>query len=373
MDPVGYPLQVRKPEHAWETRKWRAIRRAEAPTGWSAGAQGFDLYGGSEGVAAGEAVFGREAQQIARHLVAADPDLLYAAKTWVAARGGRELRVVDESGVLYHAESFTIASLGDPDGRAERLVTLAPSNAELVDSLGCFGRVIACEDSSDDPPEVARCERLGPDLGPDLDRIAALGPDLVLSSLTVPGMERVVTGLRARGVPQRVLAPRTLDEVAAEVERVGEDLGVAARGAEVAAAFRAELALMRAWRPARRVRIYLEWWPRPMFTPGAACFSNGLIELAGGVNVFADRPGASVEITPAELVAADPELCFVSWCGVRRDKLDPSNLIRRPGLEALAAARAGRVLPLDERFAGRPGPRVLEAARIMAAAVRGII
>lgn len=351
----------------------RAIRRAEAPAGWPTGSQGFDLYRRTDGTGAGVVLLGRDAQRIARHLVAADPDLLYAAKAWVAARGGRELRVVDEGDILYHAERFTVASLGDPRGPAARLVTLAPSNAELVEDLGRFGRVIACEDSSDEPPEVARCERLGPDLGPDLDRVAALGPDLVLSSLTVPGMERVVTGLRTRGVPQRVLAPRTLDEVAAEIELVAEDLGVGARGAELAAGFRAELAAMRARRPARRVRIYLEWWPRPMFTPGAACFSNDLIELAGGVNVFSDRPGASVEITPAELVAADPELCFVSWCGVRRDKLEPNNLIRRPGLEGLAAARRGRVFPLDERFAGRPGPRVLEAARIMAAAVEGLV
>lgn len=107
-----------------------------------------------------------------------------------------------------------------------------------------------------------------------------------------------------------------------------------------------------------------------MFSPGRECYSNELIAIAGGVNVFADRPGASLEVRADEVVAADPEVCFVSWCGVAAAKLDPRNLIDRPGLQGLRAAREGRVYPVDEAFSGRPGPRMLEASRIMAAAIR---
>ena len=106
-----------------------------------------------------------------------------------------------------------------------------------------------------------------------------------------------------------------------------------------------------------------------MFTPGRDCYSNELIALAGGVNVFGERPGSSVEVGPQDVLDARPEVCFVSWCGVSEDKLDPRNLIERPGLETLEAAQRGRVYPLDERFSGRPGPRMLEASRRMAAAL----
>lgn len=361
---------MRKPEQQWETRDWIAVRREDVPPARAgeAGVQAFELRprGGGE---PRSAVFSLERQAIDGAALHGDPDLLYAARAWVAARGGRAVRVTDEDGAVVAAGAFTIADLGDPGEAARRVITLAPSNAELVDSLGCFDRVIACEDSSDDPPETARCERLGPDLGPDLDRIAELRPDLVFSSLTVPGMERIVTGLRARGVRQRVLAPRSLADVLAEVTLAGADLGVPARAAAVVGRLEAEMAALRAARPERPARVYLEWWPRPMFAPASQCFSNGLIELAGGINVFRDRPGASVEITAEELVAADPDVCFVSWCGVALAKLDPENLIRRLGLESLRAARAGRVFRLDERYSGRPGPRVLEAARIMARAI----
>lgn len=351
-----------------------AIRAASVPPPHAAeeAAQAFELRprGGGDALSA---VFSLGRQMLPRAAVAGDPDLLHAARAWLAARGSRELRAVDEGDAPICSERFTLSDLGSPASEpVRRAITLAPSNAELVASLGCFDRVIACEDSSDSPPETADRERLGPDLGPDLDRVAELRPDLVFSSLSVPGMERIVTGLRARGVPQRVLAPRSITDVLAEVRLAGADLGVPERAEEVVARMEAEAAALRSARPPRPAKVYLEWWPRPMFTPGTACFSNNLIELAGGINVFADRPGASVEITTEELIAADPDICFVSWCGVAVEKLDPENLITRPGLETLRAGRARRVVRLDERYSGRPGPHMLEAARIMARAIASL-
>lgn len=318
----------------------------------------------------GRAVLGLRRQEV-DPAAARDPDLVHAIRCWLAARGARASEIYDDAGRLLDRASFDLLELSFlPVDPPRRIVTLAPSNAEIVHALGCFDRVVACEDSSDFPAAVEDVERLGPDLGPDLDRIAALQPDLVVSSLTVPGMERVVTGLRARCVPQLVLAPRGYAEVLAEIERLGRILGVPDRAAAVIADMQEQRRELEAVRVDPAVRVYVEWWPRPMFTPGHDCYSNELIRLAGGINVFADRPGSSVRIEADELVAADPEICFVSWCGVDVSKLDPDNLVQRPGLEALAAARAGRVFALDEAFSGRPGPRMLEASRRMAEAIR---
>jgi iron complex transport system substrate-binding protein len=347
----------------------RASRRAEVPGGaWADDprAEAFDL---SFADRVGRAELGLARQRVDA-ASAADPDLVHAVSCWLVARGARSIALADDRGTTLAEGPLDVDALGTaPRGVVRRAITLAPSNAELVDALGCFDRVVACEDSSDTPADVARCERLGPDLAPDLDRVAALAPDLVVSSLTVPGMERIVTGLRARGLAQIVSAPRSLADVLADLERVGAALDVTARAAEVVAAMRAEIERLAASRPPVPARVYLEWWPRPMFTPGHDCYSNEIIALAGGVNVFADRPGASVEIDAADLVAADPEVCFVSWCGVAEDKLDPDNLVRREGLADLRAVRAGRVHKLDERYSGRPGPNLLEAARRMRAAI----
>ena len=360
---------VRKPKHQWQTRRAIAVRReggAAQPD--DPRAEAFDLLD-LDGARIGVASLGM-ATQVVDRAVASDPDLVFAVKCWLVARGARDIALTDEDGWTLAQGPIDVAELSDPaPTKAERIVTLAPSNAEVAAALGCFDRVVACEDSSDIPDGFAELPRLGPDLSPDLDAVEQLAPDLVLSSLTVPGMERVVTGLRCRGVPQRVLAPRRLSEVMADVVAVAEALDVGERGAEVVADMTAEMAALREARRQPPVRVYLEWWPRPMFTPGADCYSRELIELAGGVNVFGHRTGASLKIETAELLDADPDICFVSWCGVAEDKLDPDNLVRREGLESLRAASSGKVFALDERFSGRPGPYMLEAARRMAAAI----
>jgi iron complex transport system substrate-binding protein len=363
-----------KPLHQWETRQHKALREPSKPERLVADARAESFVLEFADGQTGSAQCGLAVQYVDER-GAEDPDLVHAVSAWLIARGVREInlrRAVDDRPIA--VGPIGPEQLGvDAALRFEGpLVSICPSNAEAIWALGCFDRVIACENSSDFPPEVETLERLGPDLGPDLDRIAELGA-VVVSSLSVPGMERNVTGLRARGVPQIVLAPRSIADVLTELERLGRALGVEHRAAAVIADMREQIAALQRRRAHREpVRVYLEWWPRPMFTPGGDCYSNELVALAGGVNVFADRPGSSLEITAAELLAADPEVCFVSWCGVAAEKLDVRRLIERPGLEQLSAARAGRVFPLDERFAGRPGPRMLEAARVMAMTIAGI-
>jgi len=371
-----------KPEHQWQTRQHMAYRMMPGAVGKRVDRTQADLHTLFDGDtkpecfelrfgdgSRGRAMLGLQTQWVDDR-GARDPDLGHAVQCWLVARGQRQVDLhrgtaMGTSTAMLQGE-IALETLGDlPNSTPRTLVTLCPSNAEMVNALGCFDRVVACEDSSDHPPEVRDRERLGPDLGPDLDRILQLAPDLVVSSLSVPGMERNVTGLRARGVAQRVLAPRSLADVRAEIAALATTLGVTSRGRALLDDLETQrMALERAC-PREALPVYLEWWPRPMFTPGADCYSNELIALAGGRNVFAGRPGASLEIEPAELLAAAPAICFLSWCGVPEDRLDPDHLIRRPGLQQLSAARHGRVFPLDEAFTGRPGPRMLEAARRM--------
>lgn len=115
-----------------------------------------------------------------------------------------------------------------------RIVSLAPSNTEILQALGLLDQLVGVDDWSDWPPAVEKLERVGPDLTIDLDRVEALQPDLVLASLSVPGMERNVIGLIARGLPHIVLDPYSLAEIWADIQKVGEVCGVPDRADQLA-------------------------------------------------------------------------------------------------------------------------------------------
>src|SRR5471032_3588215 len=100
------------------------------------------------------------------------------------------------------------------DSRAVRVVSLTCSNTEIACALGCAGYLVGVDDHSDYPVDVVtKLPRVGPDLGIDVARVAALRPDLVLASLTVPGHERVVAELEAAGLPFFAPEPVSLEDV----------------------------------------------------------------------------------------------------------------------------------------------------------------
>jgi iron complex transport system substrate-binding protein len=306
---------------------------------------------------------------IARQEIPAEvrtPELERVVMSWVISRGGRTLNL--------DGTPRPIAP-GDLDrpapGPVRRLVSIAPSNAEIVGALGAAGLLVGVESSSDFPPEVQSLPRLGPDLHVDMAALAALRPDLVLASLCVPGMERNIAGLERIGVPYIVLAPQSLADIRSDILRTGAAIGTSDAAGRVVADMDARLDALREQRAGQpAVPLYLEWWPKPMFTPGRACWSNELIALAGGRNVFADQPGQSAEVAPEAVARANPAVIVVAWCGVPFDKLNVNRVLQREGLESVSAVRTRRVHAVDESLLGRPGPRVVEGIEHLARAIQ---
>ena len=247
-----------------------------------------------------------------------------------------------------------------------RVVAVCCSNTEIVSALGCGEMLVGVDDHSDFPPEVvARLPQLGPDLGVDVGRVAALAPDIVLASLTVPGHEKVVAGLEAAGLPLFVTEPYTLDDVARDIVDIARVLGVPERGARLAEDFLSALRDETCEAGRVRPRILIEWWPKPVIAPGKRSWANEMIAIAGGANPIGDDDVASRPLSVAELGELDPDAIVIAWCGVPPGKYRRDVVLDRPGCADLAAVRSGRVFPIPEAFLGRPGPRLVEGVRAL--------
>ena len=248
-----------------------------------------------------------------------------------------------------------------------RVVSLVASNTELLYALGVGDRVVGVDDYSDFPPEVAGLPRVGRDLDIDADRVAALKPDLVLASLSVPGMEGNLARLAARGLPFVVVRSRGLVGVLEDASRIAEIVGAAPAGKQLVAdlAERVGRIERRTRDVARRPSVYWEWWPRPYIAAGGPSWMTDLFRLAGGENAFADLEGESAAVTTEQVRARAPDVVVACWCGARKLP-DISLVARRPGWGDVPAIRGSRVHAVLEPLYGRPGPRLVDGLEQLA-------
>ena len=244
--------------------------------------------------------------------------------------------------------------------RPMRIASLCPSNTEILCALGVGDQLVALDRSSDWPPEIRGLPRVGPDLEVDVAAIAALRPDLVFSSLSVPGMEKNLERLDEAGIPQVVLDSQSLDAVYAALLQAGRVLGRAAQAQAVIAAMKQRLATVEADTLPRRPKVFLEWWPRPVIVPGRRCWTTEMIRIAGGESLFGDLDVRSTPVEMDRVLERPPDLMLSCWCGVPHDKQKPTKMAERPGWDRLEAVRHGRMLAAEECYFGRPGPRVVE-------------
>jgi iron complex transport system substrate-binding protein len=257
--------------------------------------------------------------------------------------------------------------VGDRSGswqnQAVRVVSLTCSNTEIVCALGAEQVLVGVDDHSDYPADVvSRLPRVGPDLQIDVGRVAALRPDLVLASLTVPGHEHVVEALERAKLPFIAPEPRSLLDVYADIRLIAAQLGVVARAEALIAGLSAELDVAAA---PTGLRLLVEWWPKPVIAPCRESWANELVTLAGAINPVGDRPRKSQPITDEEAASLRPDISVISWCGVRTEKYRPDVVLRRPAWQGLELVQRRRVYPVPEAWLGRPGPRLALGLRAL--------
>ena len=256
----------------------------------------------------------------------------------------------------------------------ERIVTLAPSCTELVCALGAPDRLVGISRFCDHPADaLVGLPRVSGFIDADDDAIAALQPDLVLTS---SHLQREIVGrLVERDLTVLTLNPKSLGEILREIELLGALLDARGRAMALIGGMRAAEAAVRAAAatlPARP-RVYLEEWGKPLIPAG--WWLHEFVQLAGGTPVPAgvDHTAHSRErvIAPEAIAAANPDAIIVSWPGVRNDT-PRRRALARPEWQQVEAIRHGRVYAVDDRLLHRPGPRVIEGLRAIAAIVREV-
>jgi iron complex transport system substrate-binding protein len=244
-----------------------------------------------------------------------------------------------------------------------RLVSLCPSNTELVAYLGATDLLVGVDNYSDWPSPVTTLPRLGPDLSIDMEKVASLNPDIVLASLSVPGMEKNIAALESHGIPYVIFNPSTLSDISNDLHTLAKLIGREERA--IAVTERISQLVRTFVHPAQRPTIYWEWWAKPIFTPGAGNWLTEISYLAGGTNCFKDDPRASVKTTWEDVVKRDPDHICLVWVGVDPAKVKKEFVLKRPEVETLKAFKNNSIHILPEPYFCRPSPRVYTGLQII--------
>jgi iron complex transport system substrate-binding protein len=241
---------------------------------------------------------------------------------------------------------------------ARRIVSLAPHVTELLYAAGAGSRLVATVEYSDYPPQAATLPSVGSAARLDLERIAALAPDLVIgwaSGNPAGQLER----LRRLGLPLFLSEPRRLEDIARNLEMFGRLAGSEAAADAAAAAFRSRLATLTrnyAQRPA--VRVFYEIWDQPLVTINGRQIISDVLRLCGGENVFAALPVLAPAVAIEAVLAADPEAIIASGASAER----PAWLDAWMRWPALTAAARGNLFAVDADLMQRQTPRLLDGA-----------
>ncbi len=261
-----------------------------------------------------------------------------------------------------------------------RIVTLAPHLAEIVFAAGGGDRLVGVTAYTDYPPEAADLPRIGDAFRVDMERLTVLDPDLVLAWTggTPAALEAM---LRERGYPVLSVRTRSLEDIAAAIERVGERLGTAEPARRAAAAFRAELAAAVSGHDAGRpLRVFYQVAGQPLYTVNGGHFISELIRLCGGRNVFGDLDDLAPVVTVESVLARDPEVILAAGtdgdgAGDRDGDSGGNSGGDTPSLErwrrwsSLTAVRAGNLHRIPADTLARPSPRLARGAVDVCAAM----
>lgn len=241
----------------------------------------------------------------------------------------------------------------------QRIVTLSPSLAEAVCALGRCAALVATDRHADWPASVASLPKVGGLEDAQIEAIARLRPDLVLLGPRSRAGER----LQALGFNAQVVDARTHADLRRALLHLGELLEERPRAEALLRNIDAGIdAAARRLGPAWRGRsVYVEVGGGPVAASAGSFIGETLVRL-GLVNVVAAEAGLFPRINPEQVVRSAPDLIIGPAASL-------ADLAQRPGWQGLPAVRHGRVCRLDAQqhdLLSRPGPRVGEAARMLA-------
>jgi len=234
------------------------------------------------------------------------------------------------------------------------IVSLAPSNTEILYKIGAEEDIIATTSLCNYPEEAAKKQSIGGWTNPKIERIIELDPDILLASDDL--QDEAVDKIKEEGYPVIQVKPHTVEEVFESIKTIGKAVRKSEETSQLVKEMRKELEeLSFEGNP----RIYCEEWMDPPMASGN--WIPGLIKEAGG-EYFIEEGERSEEFDLEELKDFDPEYIFLNVCGAG-ENLNTDEIKKRDDWNEITAVKQDNIYVIDDSLLNRPGPRIVEGLK----------
>lgn len=246
--------------------------------------------------------------------------------------------------------------------RPQRIITLAPNLTEIVYAIGAGDRLVGNTTFCDYPPEAKQVTKVGDTLQPNIERIIALRPEVILVS-TASQLETFTKQLSERGIAVFVTDPHDLEGVFRSIKTLGDLLGQQEQAAKVVSDLRARAGTVEDKVKDRPpVTVFYQVSPSPLWTAGRKSWITDLIRRAGGKSVTAETEGEWMRYSDEAALASRPEAIIMATS----DSMNGNKMEVAAALQKSPAVVNKRVYGINGDYLSRPGPRLVDGLEQMA-------
>ncbi|MCH9022342.1 MAG: ABC transporter substrate-binding protein [Planctomycetes bacterium] len=266
--------------------------------------------------------------------------------------------------------SFSAQNAGLRVGGIRRVVCLKPSVTETVFALGCGERVVGVSSFCEYPPEVKSLQRLGGVINPNYERLIALRADLVIFQ---GAFGRIAEFCRKRDIPYLRVEMDDLQTIDQAILDIGRRMNRSEKAEQLCLHIQDSLdAIARAVSHRERPRVFFSMFRNSgsftsLTTVGPKGFLSELLDIAGCENIFDDVKQLYPQISKESLLKREPQIIIET---LPREKFSPEIIqaMREDWLRFsdVPAVRTGRIYFVPEELLFIPGPRIHEAALVLA-------
>jgi len=244
----------------------------------------------------------------------------------------------------------------------ETIVSLAPSNTEILFALGLGERVTAVSEYCNYPPEAQNKTKIGGFSTVNIEKVVDLKPDLVLATGGI--QEAIVEELERLGLTVIALAARSIEGIFENIRLVGKAAGEAETARELTTNLERRIETVtdktKDLPNSQKPGVFYEVQYEPLMTAGPGTFIDDLIHLAGGVNIASDSPTKYPVYNLEILIERNPEVIIISfWHGSIAASVE--GVKSRKRWQILDGVKNNQVYGINADIVSRPGPRIVDA------------